>query len=56
MAHGYSVIDGYGIELGGKTAHLFNFFLHQLADVLQVNMARNELGEGVDNGNDRFSC
>ena len=34
MAHGYTVINGNGIELSGKHAEALNFFFYSLPDVM----------------------
>ena len=55
MAHGDAVIDRDGVELLGHTARLFHLPGHHLAQILEVHMARHELGEGVDDGDDRLA-
>ncbi|MCY1172314.1 hypothetical protein D9M73_124470 [compost metagenome] len=54
MAHGDAVIDRDGVEFLGHATGAFDFASHQLAQVLQVHMARYELGERVGDGDDRF--
>src|SRR5210317_97487 len=53
MSHGDPVIDSDGVEFGGKTAFVSDDFLELLADFMQMHMARNKLGEGIDDSNDR---
>ncbi len=55
MAHGDAVIDGDGVELLGDAAGLLDLARDQLAEILQVDMARHELGEGVDHRDDRLA-
>ena len=50
VAHSYSVVDGYGIEFGGKAAEAFYLFLYNLSGIMQVGMTRNKLGKRVYNG------
>ena len=52
MAHGDAVIHGDGVELLGDPAGGFDLARHQLAQILEVDVARHELGEGVDHGDD----
>ncbi len=52
VAHGDAVIHGYGIELFGHAAGGFDLAGHQLAQILEVDVTRYELGEGVDHGYD----
>ena len=53
MPHGDAVVDGDGVELGRKAAQGVDFRLDPLADIVQVDMAGHELGEGIDHGNHR---
>ena len=55
MAHGDAVIDGDGVEFLGDAAGLFDLARDQLAKVLEMDMARHELGEGIDHGDDRLA-
>ena len=55
MPHGNTVIDGNGIELGGKTAHLLNLSLDNLTNFMQMRMPRHKLGERVDDSDDRLA-
>jgi len=52
VPHRDAVIHGDGIELLADAARAFDLLDDQLAEVLQVHMARNELGEGIGHGND----
>ena len=45
MTHRDTVVDGDGIELCGKTAHLLDFGLHNLSDLVQMGMTRHKLRE-----------
>ena len=55
MAHRDAVIDGDGVEFLGDAAGLLDLARHQLAEVLQVDVAGHELGEGVDHRDDRLA-
>ena len=55
MAHGDAVVDGDGVELLGDAAGRLDLARDQLAEVLQVHVARHELGEGVDHRDDRLA-
>ena len=54
VAHGDAVVDGDGVEFLGHAAGAFDLAGDQLAQVLEVHVARYELGEGVGNGDDRL--
>src|SRR5690606_28811390 len=54
VTHGDTVIHRDGVEFLGHAAGLFDLPSDQLAHVLQVYVARHELGEGVGNGDDRL--
>ncbi len=54
VTHGDTVVDCDGVEFLGDTAGLLDFPRDQLAQILQVNVARHELGEGVGDGDDRL--
>jgi hypothetical protein len=45
VAHGDAVVDGDGVEFLGDAAGCLDLARHQLAHVLEVNVAGNELGE-----------
>ncbi len=47
MAHRDPVIDRDGVELLGDAARRLDLARDQLAQVLEVDVARHELGEGV---------
>ena len=55
VTHCNAIVDGNGVELGCKTSLCLNQLFDHLADFVQVCVARNKLGERVDNGNDGFS-
>ena len=55
MAHGDAVVDRDGVEFLGDAAGLLDLPRHQLAQVLEVDMARHELGEGVHHRDDRLA-
>ncbi len=55
MAHGDAVIHRDGVELLGDAAGRLDLARHQLAEILQVDVARHELGEGIDDGDDRLA-
>ena len=50
MPHGNAVIDGYGVELGRKTALLLNLLLDNLSHLVQMGVAGHKLRERVDHG------
>ena len=55
VAHGDTVVNGDGVEFFGNAAGFFDFTGNQLAHIVQVHMAWDELGEGVGNGDNRFA-
>ena len=55
MAHCDAVINRDRVELFCNTTSGFNLARNHLAQILQVNMTGHELGERVDDGNDRFA-
>ena len=54
VAHGDAIIDRDGVEFLGDAAGLLDLARDQLPHVLEVDVARHELGEGVGNGDDRL--
>ncbi len=52
VTHGDAIVNGDGIELLGDTAGLLNLPSDQLPQVFQVDVAGNELSEGVHHRND----
>ena len=54
MPHGYAIVYGYGVELGGIAASLLYLRLDVLPNLVQMRMAWHELREGVDDGDDGF--
>ena len=55
VAHGDAVVDGDGVELLGDAARRFDLAGDQLAEVLEVDVAGHELGEGIDHRDDRLA-
>lgn len=55
MAHGNTVIHRNGVEFFGDTARCFNLAGDHLAQIFQVDVSGDELGERVDDGNNRFA-
>jgi hypothetical protein len=55
VAHGNSVVDGDRIEFLGDSAGCLDLGRNQLAEVLQMHMARHELGEGIRDRDDRLA-
>lgn len=55
VTHGDTVIDRDGVEFLGDTTSLFHFSGNQLAEVLQMDVARHKLCEGVGDGDDRLA-
>ena len=52
VAHGDAVVDGDGVELLGHAAGAGDLAGDQLAEVLEMDVAGNELGEGIGDGDD----
>ena len=52
VAHGDAVVDGDGVELGRETAQALDLFLHDLARLVQMHVAGDELCKGIGNGDD----
>ena len=55
MAHGNTIVNGYGVELGSIAAHLLYLLTDNLSNLMQMGMARYKLSERVDNGYDGFA-
>ena len=55
MAHRDPVIDRDGVELLGHAARRLDLARDQLAQVLQMHMARHELRERIGDGDDRLA-
>ncbi len=53
MAHGNSVVDGDRIEFGCKAARFVDNFLHMLTDFMEMDMAGHQLGERIDDRDNR---
>ena len=45
MPHCNTIVNGDRIELSSKTAHLLDFGLHNLSDLVQMCMTRHKLRE-----------
>ena len=54
MAHRDPVIDRNRIKFLGDTARFFDFARDQLTQILQMDVAGNELGEGIDHRDNRL--
>ena len=52
MAHGNTVVYGYGIELCGIASHALYLGLHYLTNLVQMCVTRHKLCEGVHYGYD----
>jgi hypothetical protein len=52
VAHGDAVVDGDGVELLGNAARALDLPRHELAQILQVDVAGNKLRKGVGDGDD----
>ena len=55
MAHRDAVVDGDGVELLGDAARRLDLARDELAEVLEVDVAGHELGEGIDHRDDRLA-
>ena len=55
MAHGDAVVNRDGVELLGDAAALLDFPRNKLSDIMKMDMARNELGEGIGDADDRLA-
>ena len=55
VAHGDAIVDGDRVEFLGDAAGCFNGSGDEVAHVLQVHVAGDELGEGVGDGDDRLA-
>ncbi len=52
VAHRDPVVDGDGVELGAPATGGVDHFLHPLANFVQMDVPRHELGEAIDDGDD----
>ena len=52
MAHSDTIIDGNGVEFLCDTARRLDLPRYQLAEILQMNVPRHELREGVHDRDD----
>ena len=55
MAHGDAIVNGNGVELLRHAAGFADGIGHDVADVFEVDVAGDELGKGVGDGNDRLA-
>jgi len=55
VSHGNAVVNGNGVEFGGKTTQLFDFRLDQLPHIVQVSVPGHKLSERIDHGDDGFA-
>ena len=55
VAHRDAVVDGDGVELLGDAARRLDLARDQLAEILQMDVAGHELGEGIGDGDDRLA-
>ena len=55
VPHGNTIVNSYGVELGGIASHFLYFLTYYLTNLMQVGMTRNKLSKRVDNGNDRLA-
>ncbi len=55
MAHGDAVVDRDGVEFLGDAARRLDLAGDHLAEVLEMDMAGHELGEGIDHRDDRLA-
>ena len=55
VSHCNAVIDGDGVEFGCIATKAFYLGLHDLAGLMEVGMARDKLGERIDDGNNRLA-
>ena len=54
VSHGDAVVDADGIELEWNSARLTHRVLHHSAELLQVNVAGNDVHVGVAHGDERL--
>ena len=55
VAHGDAVVDRDGVELLGDAARRLDLARDELAEVLEMDVAGHELGEGIGDGDDRLA-
>ena len=55
VTHGNTVVDGNRIEFGCIASQFLDFLTHNLPNLVQMRMSGHELGERVDNGDDRLA-
>lgn len=44
-AHGDAIVDGYGVELGGKQSVASDLSLYTAADIMEMGVTRHKLSE-----------
>ena len=55
MAHGYAVVDGYGVELCSVTPHGLNLLLDNLSNLMKMGMTRYKLRKAIHDSDDWFA-
>jgi len=55
MAHGDAVVDGDGVEFLGDAAGRLDLAGDELAEILEMHVARHELGERIHHCNNRLA-
>ena len=45
VAHGDAIVDGYGVELGGKQSVASDLSLYTAADIMEMGVTRHKLSE-----------
>ena len=55
VAHGDAVINGHRVELARNAAGFLDGIGNQTANFVQVHMSRQELVEGIGDGDDRLA-
>lgn len=55
VAHGDAVVNGHRVELTRDAAGFFDGLGDQSTNLVQVHVARQELIEGIGNGDNRFA-
>ena len=55
VAHGDAVIHRDGVKFFGDPASFFDLLGDDITEILEVDMARNELGVTVGDGNNRLA-
>jgi hypothetical protein len=55
VPHGYTVVNGDGIEFGGETAELLDFLFYHLTDFMQVRVSGDKLCERIYDSYNRLA-